>query len=369
MNALIGENIKIMRCKCGFTQKELAARISVTPQAVSKWENGNGTPDIAQLVLLAKVFGTTTDSLLGVVSATYGKAHTEAAVNQEKLLMATAQPIAEKHLAAYTYLRGESEKEPTNYRIMRMCINHGAEISRHTDFHGFLSDRPEFRDEIFEDCERKNIYIARYCEDRRLVEESDYAMIWIYIHTKQFDKAGKLMERLPSLESNMLKESIMTQFIHFQYGFEKEKAYIMDNIAKLRDVTAKEFFYSLEDYAHYGDSTEAIAMGNKFLKVLEAYKDFEEMRPATLVCENRLRRFMPRCYASAGAYEKAAEEIRKIAANYREMAERGYMLREEIKGEAEAGIKAAYESIKKESREQVKACRAYEEAMAIIADL
>ena len=45
MKQSIGENIKIMRRKCGFTQDELALRLAVTPQAISKWENGNGTPD------------------------------------------------------------------------------------------------------------------------------------------------------------------------------------------------------------------------------------------------------------------------------------------------------------------------------------
>ena len=61
----IGENIRAMRRRCGFTQEELAAQLSVTPQAVSKWENGNGMPDITQLVPLAQIFGTTTDTLLG----------------------------------------------------------------------------------------------------------------------------------------------------------------------------------------------------------------------------------------------------------------------------------------------------------------
>ncbi len=168
MNLSIGENIKTMRRKCGFTQEELAARLAVTPQAVSKWENGNGTPDISQLIPLAQIFGITTDSLLGVISASYGKAHTEAALGHEKILMSTSQPEAEKHLAAYAYFRAESEKEPTNYVIMRKCINHGAEISRYTDFDGFLSDKPEFRDDIFADCERKNICISRYCEDKAM---------------------------------------------------------------------------------------------------------------------------------------------------------------------------------------------------------
>ena len=53
-----------MRRKCGFTQEEVASRIAVTPQAVSKWENGGGLPDITQLVPLSKLFGVSTDYLL-----------------------------------------------------------------------------------------------------------------------------------------------------------------------------------------------------------------------------------------------------------------------------------------------------------------
>ncbi len=75
----IGDTIRTMRRKCGFTQEELAARLSVTPQAVSKWENGGGLPDLLQIVPLAQIFGITTDSLLGAGDAVYGKAHTGSA--------------------------------------------------------------------------------------------------------------------------------------------------------------------------------------------------------------------------------------------------------------------------------------------------
>lgn len=371
MNMSIGENIKIMRRKCGFTQEELASRLSVTPQAVSKWENGNGTPDIVQLVPLAQIFGITTDSLLGVVSATYGAAHTEATLGHEKLLMSTAQPVAEKHLAAYTYFRAESEKEPTNYTIMRKCINHGAEISRYVDFEDFLGDKPELREDIFADCERKNACIARYCEDRTIVENSDFAMTWIYIHMRQFDKAKKLIDRLPSLESNALKESIMTQFIHFQYGFEKEKSYIADNIRKLLHVTAKEFFYGFEDYGWNAAGEEAITFGTKLLGVLEAYKAFEALRPYVLICENSLRRFLPRCYAFMGAFDEAAKELLVIARNYKEVATVGYRYQdaEEARNAAYGEIKMALDMLEKTLQEKVTACPMYAEAMRTVEEI
>ena len=60
----IGESIRYHRKKLNLTQSQLAERLSVTPQAVSKWESGAGLPDLSMAVPLARALGTTTDELL-----------------------------------------------------------------------------------------------------------------------------------------------------------------------------------------------------------------------------------------------------------------------------------------------------------------
>lgn len=65
MDNTIGKNIYMLRKKQGLTQEELARLINVSFQAVSKWENGNSTPDISLLPLLANVFHCNIDALLG----------------------------------------------------------------------------------------------------------------------------------------------------------------------------------------------------------------------------------------------------------------------------------------------------------------
>lgn len=60
----IGESIRYHRKRLNLTQAELADRVGVSPQAVSKWENGVGLPDISMAVPLARALGTTTDELL-----------------------------------------------------------------------------------------------------------------------------------------------------------------------------------------------------------------------------------------------------------------------------------------------------------------
>ena len=68
MKKTIGENIKAQRKQKKLTQEELAELVGVTPQAVSRWEREVGYPDIAQIVPLAKVFGVSTDEILGACS-------------------------------------------------------------------------------------------------------------------------------------------------------------------------------------------------------------------------------------------------------------------------------------------------------------
>ena len=53
----INQNISFYRKLCGYTQEQLAERLGVTGQSVSKWENNISNPDISVLPALAKAFG------------------------------------------------------------------------------------------------------------------------------------------------------------------------------------------------------------------------------------------------------------------------------------------------------------------------
>ena len=60
----LNEKIYYYRKKAKLSQEELAARVGVSRQAVSKWELGDATPELDKLVALARAFGVTTDELL-----------------------------------------------------------------------------------------------------------------------------------------------------------------------------------------------------------------------------------------------------------------------------------------------------------------
>lgn len=60
----IGNKIKHFRCKLGLTQEQLAEKLSLSAQSVSKWETAVAMPDITLLPKLAEIFGVSIDELL-----------------------------------------------------------------------------------------------------------------------------------------------------------------------------------------------------------------------------------------------------------------------------------------------------------------
>ena len=65
MNSItIGEKIAKLRKEKGLTQSQLAEMISVSNKTISRWETGEGYPEISLLVPLAKALGVSTDYLL-----------------------------------------------------------------------------------------------------------------------------------------------------------------------------------------------------------------------------------------------------------------------------------------------------------------
>lgn len=81
MAQTLGKRIMENRKRLSMTQDQLAEKLGVTPQAVSKWENDQSCPDISILPQLADIFGITIDALLG--RAPTEKVHNAEVVTEE----------------------------------------------------------------------------------------------------------------------------------------------------------------------------------------------------------------------------------------------------------------------------------------------
>lgn len=81
---MLNENIKSYRKKNGLSQEDLAAKLNVVRQTVSKWETGLSVPDAEMLIKLAEVLNTSVNSLLG---------ETEGSVPEEVSLSELSQKL------------------------------------------------------------------------------------------------------------------------------------------------------------------------------------------------------------------------------------------------------------------------------------
>ena len=59
-----GDKLKQYRLKEGLSQEQLAEKIGVSRQAITKWETKRGLPDVENMIILAELFKLTLDELV-----------------------------------------------------------------------------------------------------------------------------------------------------------------------------------------------------------------------------------------------------------------------------------------------------------------
>lgn len=72
LDQTIAENLVLYRKLHGLTQNELAEAIGYSDKSVSKWERGEGTPDVYTLYLLSEIYGVTVSELIGQTGRSKG---------------------------------------------------------------------------------------------------------------------------------------------------------------------------------------------------------------------------------------------------------------------------------------------------------
>lgn len=127
MKETMGQIIKRLRKERGFTQEELAEQIGVTFQAVSKWENDTGMPDISQVVPLATVFDVSTDVLFGLFGT-----NTTDEVNkiiEEAFALVTYPVTTEMVNKKYDRLHEGLTLYPNNTTLLMHCLETGIALA------------------------------------------------------------------------------------------------------------------------------------------------------------------------------------------------------------------------------------------------
>lgn len=119
MNETIGNRISKYRKARSMTQEDLANKLGVSSQAVSKWENDASCPDISLLPQLCKILGITSDELLT------GK-------NNEVKLVPAAERKTLDELTLRIYVNssdGDVVKVNVPMSLVKVCMEMGVEVN------------------------------------------------------------------------------------------------------------------------------------------------------------------------------------------------------------------------------------------------
>lgn len=85
---ILADKIIYLRKKCGWSQEELAEKMNVSRQSISKWEGAQSVPDLDKILKLCQVFGVSTDYLL------------KEEIEEPELQQDVYEPLNIKHISA-----------------------------------------------------------------------------------------------------------------------------------------------------------------------------------------------------------------------------------------------------------------------------
>ncbi len=202
MNLLIGENIKRIRRERGLTQEEVATHLGISFQSISKWERGDGYPDITMLPVLSYYFGISVDDLLGAgeieKNDVYNKINDDWSKNNKKGLHSENVMLMKKALKTF----------PNDALLL---VQLSASLEK-------LDGTEEEKNKYLRESIAVQEQILRYGEDSEVRGATLYNICFSYRKIGEYEKALETAMKLPNLYK--ARENALVCFLE---GEEKNK--------------------------------------------------------------------------------------------------------------------------------------------------
>lgn len=309
MKETMGQIIRRLRKERNLTQEDLAERLGVTFQAISKWENDTGMPDISQIVPLASIFGVSTDVLFGVADTTENEEAWEIVQHANSMLK---YGELETYLSAYDVLLDGLKKYPNNLIIMINCMNHGISLSLPDN--GWIHAKERAKEIASETIRQANFVIANSKNITDILSAREI-LVFLYCCQEKFDLASNEARNFPP-RADLTLYSNMATVNEYMNNYKRAATYLCTNI----DYTLQAFEYDIarlgKAYYNDGKFTDAITVYETFFEVMEvifkdeiplSYHDFDSGDCYLLLAE---------AYLAIGERAKAIDSVEKSVMYY-----------------------------------------------------
>ncbi len=247
--SIIGDNIKTLRKEAGMTQRELADKLNVSFQAVSKYENEGVMPDVMSLPEIAKIFGVTIDDLFKDNMSSYR--------NKAERLLA----VYERTLNNEDFIAADREFGKLNNKEMSLEDKRNYANLYHLMTYYSMCKCFKLIDELIDQTQDNlEALVMSLCNKSNFLS--------------MLGKEDNTIEVLENMQSQYMENSIVLQGLLHSY----KNAAMYDKVIQVfennkENCDAMSYIYAGDSYAKMEQYDKALDCWNKSMEMDDTYSD------------------------------------------------------------------------------------------------
>ncbi len=243
---MIGKTIRRLRKERGFSQEELAEKLNISAQAVSKWENGRGVPDVFLLAQLARELCVSADVLLGVTED-----------KDAYLLNILDEIYRTKNVGeAYDAVQAALQRYPNAPILLMNSLELGISLA-YPESDCYDEGRAK---DVYGACERQTRLLETYSKSPDDILRANMIMTLLHAAFGEFEKARSRAEKFP-VRADMTYNTMRAYIAHAKGDSGEEERFCAEDIrlhgaslTKLLTLRA----LALESAERYGDALDSL---------------------------------------------------------------------------------------------------------------
>ncbi|WP_438496605.1 helix-turn-helix domain-containing protein [Paenibacillus sp. IHBB 3054] len=315
MNIEIGKKIKTLRLQKGMTQEELATKLNISSQAISKWENNVTMPDIQILPDLSVILGVTIDELFALTDDTHVE-RIENMISTEHFISKDDFSYAEQFLKER--LTNDEKKSQCLTLLAQLHIHRSEEhreLASHYAKEALLLDpHKKSNHNALRDAENGVIFDWNFSNRHKLIEyyknfvpnHPDYwkSYVWLMNYLIADGRCTEAKETLESLNE------IRPGYLYQLYGglICKEEGNLSQALILWEQMTE----LHPHEWLAWSSRGDCMAKLCRYDEAIEYYSKGYELQPSPKYTD--ALEAIYHIYEIQGKYEKAIEKLQEIIA-------------------------------------------------------
>ena len=306
MAETIGKIIKYLRKERNWTQEELAERLGVTSQAVSKWESEAGLPDISQIVPLASAFGVSADVLFGI-SQNNEDEEAIKIIKEARNFCCSEANLKNCRLWRSRLLEGLKHYH-TNTKLLMECLESGICLSYPANE---MYDKENGKDIYLETVKHAKL-IEKYSRDINDIMRANMITVLLHSAYGDFETANEQAKKFPTrcdITDNCMRSYIAESEKDYHNQIVYLQADLYYHLEALLDILSRmgAAYYKTKDY----DLSEEVFL--TALNVISSICGTDNLPPFHRRNSGDIYTLLAQVYLAEGDTEKALYMLERTA--------------------------------------------------------